>query len=281
MRTVSHLIAVLVPACVLVLGCAGIGPTESGSPPASGAPATSVASSTVQSSPSADVPMTIAPTPTANAATTPTPTPTPTTAPTAPPTATPAATPKPARVKSFAASDTVIDCNVEPEPYQVHLEWSIARATGVTISIDGPGIYDSFAGETGSADVPFACGEPKHTYTLSTTGGDGAAASQTVTVKRAKPAFVEGDTSVPGLTTNVQCTSPINRILYWHVENASGVKIESGGVVLGTYDGVASNVQVPFDCTVSDTQTYHLTTIAKYGPQATFDVETFYNYQPF
>jgi hypothetical protein len=50
----------------------------------------------------------------------------------------------------------------------------VVRATGVTISIDGPGIYDRYNDTTGSALVPFACNGDSHTYLLTTVGGVGA-----------------------------------------------------------------------------------------------------------
>lgn len=279
--TGTYLAALIVLMLVFVAGCATISPVDSGSAsPSSGSPEASASASLEVTTSPTEIPMTIAPTETPGALATPTSTPSPTPTPTLPATPTPVPTPKPANIKSFSASETTVDCNVLPEPFQVHLEWSIARATGVTISIDGPGIYDSYPGATGSADVPFACGDAKHTYTLTTTGGDGAAASQTITVKRAKPAFDEADTYVPGITSTVLCLSPITRSLHWHVLYASGVKIETGGVLLGTYNGAEGSTMVTFDCTASNTQTYKLTTIATYGPQATLEVETFYNYQP-
>jgi hypothetical protein len=69
---------------------------------------------------------------------------------------------------------------------QIQITWVVKRATGVTISIDGPGIFKRYPGATGLATVPFACGagDTKHTYTLTTTGSAGAAVHVTKTVKR-------------------------------------------------------------------------------------------------
>lgn len=69
----------------------------------------------------------------------------------------------------------------------VKLEWKVAGgATGASLSIDGPGLWDSY-GVEGSAELPFSCsGQTNtyqtHTYTLSTVGG-GPAASQTLPVQ--------------------------------------------------------------------------------------------------
>lgn len=109
-------------------------------------------------------------------------TPKPTPRPTPRPTATPNTRPA---ISSFQIPTTA-DCGGSTGAVQIQITWVVKRATGVTISIDGPGIYDSYHGTTGLATVPFACGvgDTKHTYTLTTTGGSGPAAHQTKTVKR-------------------------------------------------------------------------------------------------
>jgi hypothetical protein len=88
-------------------------------------------------------------------------------------------------IVSFKVPATA-DCRGYILPVTVKVSWVVARATGVAISIDGPGIYTHEPGTTGSVTVPFACGQydAQHTYTLTTTGGTGVAASQTKTVKR-------------------------------------------------------------------------------------------------
>ena len=55
------------------------------------------------------------------------------------------------------------------------VSWHVTGATGVTLSVDGPGLYGSY-GPTGSQEFNFGCGGPvgsteTHTYTLTTTGG--------------------------------------------------------------------------------------------------------------
>jgi len=84
-------------------------------------------------------------------------------------------------IVSFTVPATV-KCASNGTPATVHLAWSTANTTGVTISIDGPGKYDDYAA-TGSADVPFACSETQHTY-LITTRGTGSPATKTVIVRR-------------------------------------------------------------------------------------------------
>lgn len=112
-----------------------------------------------------------------------TPEPTPTAVP-ATPTSQP--TPRPPRILTFIAPEFV-DCSVDPEPFQIHLEWEIVRGTGVTISIDGPGVYDTYDGTTGAADVPFSCSEDENTYLLTTVGGVGEPDTELRTVRRTQP----------------------------------------------------------------------------------------------
>jgi hypothetical protein len=115
------------------------------------------------------LPSALASTGPASASPTTAPTPTPTAAPTPTPRPTPRPTPTPATAPEiilFTGEDTV-DCVMG----SVALTWETTRATGVTISIDGPGVYDSYP-PNGSAAVPFACGDAEHTYLLRTVGGD-------------------------------------------------------------------------------------------------------------
>jgi hypothetical protein len=155
-----------------------------------------------------------------------------------------------------------VDCNVSPEPTSIHLEWEIARATGVTLSIDGPGIFDSYDGPSGSADVPFACGERRHTYLLTTTGGDGAAVSQEIVVRRARPHIREFSASYVGPNLQ-QC----NYRFTWRLDYAEGVRIFILGNEYGSYNGREGDITVPYNCPSGDTVTYRLETTATYGPQ--------------
>lgn len=54
------------------------------------------------------------------------------------------------------------------------LEWKVVGATQVTLSIDGPGLFDTYPAE-GSEELPFGCDGPvgstsKHTYFLTLVG---------------------------------------------------------------------------------------------------------------
>ncbi len=55
------------------------------------------------------------------------------------------------------------------------VSWQVTGATGVDLSVDGPGLFGSF-GPSGSQSFNFSCGGPvgsteTHSYTLTTTGG--------------------------------------------------------------------------------------------------------------
>jgi hypothetical protein len=207
---------------------------------------------------------------------TPAATPTPTSSPTATPTRTPTAppTPRPARIRTFEADvpEGGIDCNVSPEPTSIHLEWEIARATGVTLSIDGPGIFDSYDGPSGSADVPFACGERRHTYLLTTTGGDGAAVSQEIVVRRARPRVIEFFTGT--LSLNSACNQTFQRNFFWKVDNAVGVTIWVDGQEYGSFTGREGSTSLPYDCANKQPPiTYRIETTGPYGPHDSLEIE--------
>jgi hypothetical protein len=81
---------------------------------------------------------------------------------------------------------TTYNCSASPRPAGgdlVHLSWTTANATAVSISIDGPGKFADYPAN-GSADVPFACSVAQHTYLL-TTQGSGVVATRTVVIRRA------------------------------------------------------------------------------------------------
>ncbi|MFC0626027.1 hypothetical protein [Kribbella deserti] len=68
----------------------------------------------------------------------------------------------------------------------VVLEWQTVDTDKVTISIDGPGVYESYP-STHSAELPFGCaGTPGssqvHRYLLTATGG-GQSIQRTLTVQ--------------------------------------------------------------------------------------------------
>ncbi|MDG4765313.1 hypothetical protein O7632_14595 [Solwaraspora sp. WMMD406] len=69
----------------------------------------------------------------------------------------------------------------------VTLAWKTTGQPTVSLSVDGPGVYQSYEGPEGSETLSFPCaGAPgsyqKHTYTLTVTE-DGATAEKTITVK--------------------------------------------------------------------------------------------------
>lgn len=59
-----------------------------------------------------------------------------------------------------------------PGTTQITLSWNYANASKVTISIDGPGIYDTYA-PVGSTQVGYSCAEAQHTYLFTATGPNG------------------------------------------------------------------------------------------------------------
>src|SRR5215467_12323583 len=99
-------------------------------------------------------------------------TPAPTATPTdAPPTAAPTqaqggggrpTTPTGQTILSFGVPQTVQCDQANQTTPSVHITWRTANASGVTISIDGPGKFADYPA-SGSADLPFACGEAQHT----------------------------------------------------------------------------------------------------------------------
>jgi uncharacterized protein YceK len=84
-----------------------------------------------------------------------------------PPSATVAATPKPQLVSLDMPSHVM--CT---GPTTITVSWSYAHANSLTISIDGPGAYDTY-GPSGSASLPFACDGNAHSYTFTAHGPAG------------------------------------------------------------------------------------------------------------
>lgn len=98
--------------------------------------------------------------------------------------ATPKITPVPApKIVSFTGPMTV-DCADPAYDGFITLTWLIENADGTELSIDGSGLYKSYPGAQGQDEVPFSCGAGQHTYTLTTVGGTGKAASKTLTITR-------------------------------------------------------------------------------------------------
>lgn len=97
---------------------------------------------------------------------------------TTPTTAPAPSTPKPT-ITSFTTPDT-IDCH-NGMSQMFTASWSVANATKVTISIDGPGIYKTYAA-TDSDSFPFGC-QTSHSYLLTAYGADGSTATKTITLQ--------------------------------------------------------------------------------------------------
>jgi hypothetical protein len=82
-------------------------------------------------------------------------------------------------INSFTTPEN-IDChNGNLQNFTV--SWSTTNATKVTISIDGPGIYDTY-GPSGETSLPFNCSS-SHTFLLTATSSDGTTATKQVTLQ--------------------------------------------------------------------------------------------------
>jgi len=108
--------------------------------------------------------------------------------PTAKPTATPDATG--AVIVSFTVASPVV-CDEPGGPVFPTISWVVTGATGVYIGIDGSGLFNPDPYPTtfslnanGAHEIPFACSQPSHTYTLTTVGGT-PNAEQTETISMA------------------------------------------------------------------------------------------------
>jgi hypothetical protein len=78
------------------------------------------------------------------------------------------------RIKQKPQCDQGTNVNRVPG-LPVVLEWRVTGADRVTISVDGPGVYDTYPA-TGTATINFPCGgdpgqQVTHTYLLRTVGG--------------------------------------------------------------------------------------------------------------
>jgi len=63
----------------------------------------------------------------------------------------------------------------------IDINWTTQFATKVTLSIDGPGVYKTYLGASGSDSVPFGC-PGSHTYLLTAYNASGMSVSQSVTI---------------------------------------------------------------------------------------------------
>lgn len=196
----------------------------------------------------------------------------PTDAPTAPPTARPTKTPKPTPT---ANTNPVIIEFVTPKQEdctndtagQITVSWRIARATGVTISIDGPGVFMSYPGpEMSGVLLPYGCGSSplKHTYTITTVGGTGPAATITRTVRTRAPS-VEAFALTPVTECGPGETNATLRLSYT-VRAATGADLYWDGAIYAHYSGkVNGPIPISYDCSKASI-TYKLVTTGGYGP---------------
>ncbi len=101
-----------------------------------------------------------------------------------------------------STSKPVIDSFTTPESIDCHngnlqnftAKWSTTNATKVTISIDGPGVYDTY-GPSGEATLPFNCSS-SHTFLLTAYSADGSTTTQQVTLQPRNVQSQTPDTTV-------------------------------------------------------------------------------------
>ena len=237
---------------------------RSAAPSAIASPLASGPSPVASSLASAAAPPTPTPTPT------PRPTPTPTPRPTPRPTPTPTPRPTPNTNPRFVSLTTpkTEDCTGGTAG-TIRISWKVANATGVTLAIDGPGIYDSYPGTSQTVDVPFGCSHQilSHTYTVTTTGGSGPPARITRTVAVAKAAiksFVLGQPNCPGASGSVGIA------IAYEIVAATGAELTRDGQLYTTYQTKKSGNgwNVVYEC-ANTSQTFVLTTTGGFGPEAT------------
>ncbi len=89
-------------------------------------------------------------------------------------------------INSYTSSTTSIACPVANvsttvPPATVTLSWTTQNATGVDLSVDGPGVYGSY-GPSGSTTLDVPCNGATHTYLLTANGSNGQTATKTISV---------------------------------------------------------------------------------------------------
>jgi hypothetical protein len=82
-------------------------------------------------------------------------------------------------INSFTTPEN-IDCH-NGNLQNFTAKWSTTNATKVTISIDGPGIYDTY-GPSGETSLPFNC-TSSHTFLLTAYSADGTTSTQQITLQ--------------------------------------------------------------------------------------------------
>jgi len=101
-------------------------------------------------------------------------------------------------ITGFTATPSPFPCTA-PNGGQVTLTWSTTNASGVTVSIDGPGVFASY-GPQGQQQVPFAGCSGSHSYLLTAKGANNQQAQQTIVVQ-AQPTATTTTTTAPPPTT--------------------------------------------------------------------------------
>jgi hypothetical protein len=201
--------------------------------------------------------------------------------PTAAPTPKPAKTPKPTptantnpTILEFDAPKTV-DCT-SPFAVTIHLTWRVINATGVTLSIDGGGLYNSYPGFSGSDDVPFGCDDddPTHTYTLRTTGGTGPADEVTRSVKWGAPKIVSFEM---GRADCPDTAATVGIDMSYEIKFATGAELWRNEVLMATYSSkVVDTSGINFECIWLEEgrkldRTFTLITTGGFGTPATME----------
>lgn len=201
----------------------------------------------------------------------------PTEAPTAPPTPKPTKTPRPTptantnpTILEFDAPKTV-DCTSD-FAVTIHLSWRVTNATGVTLSIDGGGLYKTYPGFSGSdPDVPFGC-DPNvrtHTYTLRTTGGTGPADEITRSVKWGAPKIVSFEM---GRADCPDTAATVGIDMRYEIRFATGAELWRDGELYSTYSSkVVDTSGIVFDCGEPE-RVFTLITTGGYGSPDAMDV---------
>ena len=158
----------------------------------------------------------------------------------------------------------------------IHVSWSVENATGVTISIDGPGIYDSYPGTSGETDLPYGCEQDplKHTYTLKTTGSAGGFwVSSTKTVRTRAPSIVSF--TIPSHASCAMASGTVMINFSYEIKYATGIRLGIGGIVYGDYGGKTGGpISVPYDCSKAS-QVFKIQTTGGYGTAATRSITVY------
>jgi hypothetical protein len=145
----------------------------------------------------------------------------------------------------------------------ITVSWEIRRATGVTISIDGPGIYDEYDSLEDTITLPYGCGPAvlQHTYTLVTVGGVGPAATLTRTVRTRAPEILAFTMGTPECGAG---DTSIGIAMSFEIRAATGAALSRDGAPYSTYNTKATDDIIQYDCTKA-LQTFELTTTGGYG----------------